>query len=608
MKPADFVKKYVLPNLPYLIFLWFFAKVGEAVRLAPGVDASTKLLGLADGFTLAFQTSMPGAAVDWLVGLIGAALVRLVVYVKGKNAKKYRKDVEYGSARWGTKADIAPFMDPKPENNIILTQTEGLMMSGRPKNPAFARNKNVLVVGGSGSGKTRFFIKPNLMQMHSSYVVTDPKGTILVECGKMLQRGAPKLGKDGKPMKDKHGKVIYEPYRIKVLNTINFKKSMHYNPFAYIHSEKDILKLVTTLIANTKGEGKAGDDFWVKAETLLYCALIGYIHYEAPVEEQNFSTLIEFINAMEVREDDEEFKNPVDLMFDALESEKPNHFAVRQYKKYKLAAGKTAKSILISCGARLAVFDIAELREVTSYDELELDTLGDRKTALFLIMSDTDDSFNFLISMCYTQLFNLLCEKADDVYGGRLPVHVRCLIDECANIGQIPKLEKLVATIRSREISACLVLQAQSQLKAIYKDNADTIIGNMDTSIFLGGKEPTTLKELAAVLGKETIDTYNTGESRGRETSHSLNYQKLGKELMSQDELAVMDGGKCILQLRGVRPFLSDKYDITRHPNFKYTADADKRNTFDIEAFLSARLKLKPDEVCDVYEVDTEGV
>ena len=423
----------------------------------------------------------------------------------------------------------------------------------------------------------------------------------------MLQRGAPKLGKDGKPMRDKHGKVIYEPYRIKVLNTINFKKSMHYNPFAYIHSEKDILKLVTTLIANTKGEGKAGDDFWVKAETLLYCALIGYIHYEAPVEEQNFSTLIEFINAMEVREDDEEFKNPVDLMFDALEAEKPNHFAVRQYKKYKLAAGKTAKSILISCGARLAVFDIAELREVTAYDELELDTLGDRKTALFLIMSDTDDSFNFLISMCYTQLFNLLCEKADDVYGGRLPVHVRCLIDECANIGQIPKLEKLVATIRSREISACLVLQAQSQLKAIYKDNADTIIGNMDTSIFLGGKEPTTLKELAVVLGKETIDTYNTGESRGRETSHSLNYQKLGKELMSQDELAVMDGGKCILQLRGVRPFLSDKYDITKHPNFKYTADADDKNAFDIEAFLSARLKLKPNEVCDVYEVDTKG-
>ena len=480
-------------------------------------------------------------------------------------------------------------------------------MNSRPKDPKTARNKNVLVIGGSGSGKTRFWLKPNLMQMHSSYVVTDPKGTILVECGKMLQRGTPKLGKDGKPMKDKHGKDNYEPYRIKVLNTINFKKSMHYNPFAYIHSEKDILKLVTTLIANTKGEGKAGDDFWVKAEPLLYCALIGYIHYEAPVEEQNFSTLIEFINAMEVREDDEEFKNPVDLMFDALEAATPNHFAVRQYKKYKLAAGKTAKSILISCGARLAVFDIAELREVTAYDELELDTLGDRKTALFLIMSDTDDSFNFLISMCYTQLFNLLCEKADDVYGGRLPVHVRCLIDEAANIGQIPRLEKLVATIRSREISACLVLQAQSQLKAIYKDNADTIIGNMDTSIFLGGKEPTTLKELAAVLGKETIDTYNTGESRGRETSHSLNYQKLGKELMSQDELAVMDGGKCILQLRGVRPFLSDKYDITKHPNYPYTADADPKNAFDIEAFLSTRLKLKPNEVYDVYEVDAEG-
>ena len=605
---AETLKKQVILHLPYLLFLLVFAKLGEAVRLAPGADASQKLLGLSEGFALAFQSMWPGAAMDWLIGLCGAAIMRLAVYLRGKDAKKYRKNVEYGSARWGNKADIAPFMDPKPENNIILTQSEGLMLNGRPKNPANARNKNVLVVGGSGSGKTRFFIKPNLMQMHSSYVVTDPKGTVLVECGKMLQRGTPKLDKDGKPVRNEKGKIIYEPYKIRVFNTINFQKSMHFNPFAYIHSEKDILKIVTTLIANTKGEGKAGDDFWVKAETLLYCALIGYIHYEAPVEEQNFSTLIEFINAMEVREDDEEFKNPVDLMFDALEAEKPNHFAVRQYKKYKLAAGKTAKSILISCGARLAVFDIAELREVTAYDELELDTLGDRKTALFLIMSDTDDSFNFLISMCYTQLFNLLCEKADDVYGGRLPVHVRCLIDECANIGQIPKLEKLVATIRSREISACLVLQAQSQLKAIYKDNADTIIGNMDTSIFLGGKEPTTLKELAAVLGKETIDTYNTGESRGRETSHSLNYQKLGKELMSQDELAVMDGGKCILQLRGVRPFLSDKYDITRHPNFKYTADADKRNTFDIEVFLSARLKLKPDEVCDVYEVDTEGV
>ena len=459
-------------------------------------------------------------------------------------------------------------------------------MNSRPKDPRTARNKNVLIVGGSGSGKTRFWLKPNLMQCHSSFVVTDPKGSIVVECGRLLLR---------------------EGYKIKILNTINFKKSMHYNPFAYIHSEKDILKLVTTLIANTKGEGKSGDDFWVKAETLLYVALIGYIHYEAPVEEQNFSTLLEFINASEVREDDEEFENPVDLMFKELEKKNPNHFAVRQYKKYKLAAGKTAKSILISCGARLAPFDIAELREVTAYDELELDTLGDRKTALFLIMSDTDDTFNFLISMCYTQLFNLLCDKADDVYGGKLPVHVRCLIDECANIGQIPKLEKLMATIRSREISACLVLQAQSQLKALYKDNADTIIGNCDSSIFLGGKEPTTLKEMSAALGKETIDTYNTGESRGRETSHSLNYQKLGKELMSQDELAVMDGGKCILQLRGVRPFLSDKYDITQHPNYKYLSDADPRNAFDIEKFLSTKLKPKPDEVYDTFEVDVSG-
>ena len=604
---AETLKKQVILHLPYVLFLLVFAKLGEAVRLAPGADASQKLLGLSEGFALAFQSMWPGAAMDWLIGLCGAAIMRLAVYLRGKDAKKYRKNVEYGSARWGNKADIAPFMDPNPENNIILTQSEGLMLNGRPKNPANARNKNVLVVGGSGSGKTRFFIKPNLMQMHSSYVVTDPKGTVLVECGKMLQRGTPKLDKDGKPVRNEKGKIIYEPYKIRVFNTINFQKSMHFNPFAYIHSEKDILKIVTTLIANTKGEGKAGDDFWVKAETLLYTALIGYIYYEAPANEQNFATLVEMLNAMEVREDDESFKNAVDLLFDALEQKDPDHFALRQYKKYKLAAGKTAKSILISCGARLAVFDIAELREVTAYDELELDTLGDRKTALFLIMSDTDDSFNFLISMCYTQLFNLLCEKADDVYGGRLPVHVRCLIDECANIGQIPKLEKLVATIRSREISACLVLQAQSQLKAIYKDNADTIIGNMDTSIFLGGKEPTTLKELAAVLGKETIDTYNTGESRGRETSHSLNYQKLGKELMSQDELAVMDGGKCILQLRGVRPFLSDKYDITKHPNFKYTADADDKNAFDIEAFLTARLKLKPNEVCDVYEVDTKG-
>ena len=599
------VKKLMLLNLPYFLLGLFATNLGEAWRLATGADASAKMLSFFSTLPVALGSWWPSLhPLDLLVGLCCGAGLRLAVYLKGKNAKKYRHNVEYGSARWGTHEDIAPYIDPVFQNNVILTQTERLTMSSRPKNPKYARNKNVLVIGGSGSGKTRFWLKPNLMQMHSSYVVTDPKGTILVECGKMLQRGAPKLGKDGKPVKDKNGKVIYEPYQIKVLNTINFKKSMHYNPFSYIHSEKDILKLVTTLIANTKGEGKAGDDFWVKAETLLYCALIGYIHYEAPVEEQNFSTLIEMINSMEVREDDEEFKNAVDLMFDELKEREPNHFAVRQYAKYKLAAGKTAKSILVSCGARLAVFDIAELREVTSYDELELDTLGDRRTALFLIMSDTDDSFNFLISMCYTQLFNLLCEKADDVYGGRLPVHVRCLIDECANIGQIPKLEKLVATIRSREISACLVLQAQSQLKAIYKDNADTIIGNMDSSIFLGGKEPTTLKELEAVLGKETIDTYNTGESRGRETSHSLNYQKLGKALMSQDELAVMDGGKCILQLRGVRPFLSDKYDITQHPNYKYTADADPKNAFDIEGYLKARLKLKPNQVCDVYEID----
>ena len=603
MKMTDILKKYVLPNLPYLIFLWFFAKVGEAVRLAPGVDASTKLLGLADGFTLAFQTSMPGAAVDWLIGLIGAAVVRLVVYVKGKNAKKYRKDVEYGSARWGTKADIAPFMDPKPENNIILTQTEGLMMSGRPKNPAYARNKNVLVVGGSGSGKTRFFIKPNLTQLHSSYVVTDPKGTVLVECGKLLSRGSPRLGKDGKPLRNKKGKIIYEPYQIKVFNTINFKKSMHYNPFAYLHSEKDILKLVTVLIANTKGEGKSGDDFWVKAETLLYTALIGYIYYEAPKNEQNFSTLVEMINAMEVREDDESFKNAVDLLFDALEQKDPDHFALRQYKKYKLAAGKTAKSILISCGARLAPFDIAEVREITMYDELELDLVGDRKTALFFIISDTDATFNFLVSMAYTQLFNLLCERADDKYGGRLPVHVRCLIDEAANIGQIPNLEKLMATIRSREISACLVLQAQSQLKALYKDNMDTIIGNCDSSLFLGGKEETTLKSWSALLGKETIDMYNTSVTKGTQESHGQNFQKLGKDLMSMDELAVMDGGKCLLQVRGVRPFLSRKYDITKHPNYKYLSDFNPKNTFDIEKYLSTRLRVRPDDLFLNYEI-----
>ena len=586
------VKKLILPNIPYVFIALLATKVSEAVRLAPGSDASTKLLNIMTGLNTAFHSLVPSFhPIDLCVGVAAAIAIRLAVYIKGKNAKKFRKNLEYGSARWGTAEDIKPYVNPAFENNIILTQTERLTMNSRPKDPKTARNKNVLIVGGSGSGKTRFWLKPNLLQCTSktyptSFVVTDPKGDIVVSCGHALQKNG---------------------YQIKILNSLNFKKSMHYNPFAYIHSEKDILKLVTTMIANTKGEGKAGDDFWVKAETLLYTALIGYIHYDAPVEEQNFSTLIEFINAMEVREDDEDFKNPVDLMFYELKKRKPDHFAVRQYAKFKLSAGKTAKSILISCGARLAPFDIQELRELTAYDELQLDTLGDRKTALFIIMSDTDDTFNFLISMCYTQLFNLLCEKADDVYGGRLPVHVRCLIDEAANIGQIPRLEKLVATIRSREISCCLVLQAQSQLKALYKDSADTIIGNMDCSIFLGGKEPGTLKELAAALGKETIDTYNTGESRGRETSPSLDYQKLGKELMSQDELAVMDGGKCILQLRGVRPFLSDKYDITKHPNFKYTADADDKNAFDIEAFLSARLKLKPNEVCDVYEVDTKG-
>ena len=583
------VKKLVLLNLPYVFLGLYASKLGQAWRLAAGADASEKLLHIMDGFSAAFQSALPSFhPADLVVGLLCGAALRLAVYMKGKNAKKYRRNAEYGSARWGNSQDIAPYIAPKFEDNIILTQTERLTMNSRPKDPKTARNKNVLVIGGSGSGKTRFFLKPNLMQCTSnsyptSFVVTDPKGDIVIDTGKLLQRNG---------------------YRIKILNTINFKKSMHYNPFAYLHSEKDILKLVTTLIANTKGEGKGGDDFWQKAETLLYTALIGYIYYEAPKEEQNFSTLIEFINAMEVREDDEEFKNPVDLMFDELAERDPNHFAVRQYAKYRLAAGKTAKSILVSCGARLAVFDIAELREVTAYDELELDTLGDRKTALFLIMSDTDDSFNFLISMAYTQLFNLLCEKADDVYGGRLPVHVRCLIDECANIGQIPKLEKLMATIRSREISACLILQAQSQLKAIYKDNADTIVGNCDCSIFLGGKEPTTLKELSAQLGKETIDTYNTGESRGRELSHSLNYQKLGKALMDVDELAVMDGGKCILQLRGVRPFLSDKFDITQHPLYKYLADYDKKNAFDIARFLSVRLKPRPNEVYDVFEVD----
>ena len=592
------IKKTVLLNIPYVFIALLATKIGQGWRLAPGSDFASKMLHLLEGFQAAFRTALPSFhPTDLLIGVLLALILRLAVYIKGRNAKKFRKNMEYGSARWGTHEDIAPYEDPVFENNIILTQTERLMMSNRPKDPKTARNKNVLVVGGSGSGKTRFFIKPNLMQLHSSYVVTDPKGSILVECGKLLERNH---------------------YRIKVFNTINFKKSMHYNPFAYIHSEKDILKLVTTLIANTKGDGKTGDDFWQKAETLLYTALIGYIHYEAPVREQNFATLIEFINAMEVREDDETFENNVDLAFKELEEKNPHHFAVRQYKKYKLAAGKTAKSINISCGARLAPFDIQELREITMYDELELDTLGDkifddpknpddknyRKTALFLIMSDTDTTFNFLISMIYSQLFNLLCEKADDQYGGRLPVHVRCLIDEAANIGQIPNLEKLMATIRSREISACLVLQAQSQLKALYKDSADTIIGNCDSSIFLGGKEPTTLKELNQALGKETIDTYNTGESRGREVSYSLNYQKLGKDLATIDELAVLDGGKCILQLRGVRPFLSDKYDITKHPNYRYLSDANPKYAFDIEKFLSTRLKPKPDEKYDAYEIE----
>ena len=580
-------KRFILTNVPYLFVFLLFSKLGEGWRLAAGADAGAKLLHLLDGLAAAFHSLAPTFhPQDLAVGLIGTAILRLAVYVKGRNARKFRKNVEYGSARWGTAADIKPFVDPVFSKNVILTQTERLTMDNRPKNPKNARNKNVLIVGGSGSGKTRFWLKPNLMQCHSSYVVTDPKGSIIVECGSLLLR---------------------KGYRIKILNTINFKKSMRYNPFAYIHSEKDILKMVTTLIANTKGEGKPSDDFWVKAETLLYTALIGYIHYEAPEDERNFSTLIEFINASEVREDDEEFKNPVDLMFDALAEREPDHFALRQYKKYKLAAGKTAKSILISCGARLAPFDIRELRELTSYDELELDTLGDRKTALFIIISDTDDTFNFLVSMAYTQLFNLLCERADDVYGGRLPVHVRCLIDEAANIGQIPRLEKLMATIRSREISACLVLQAQSQLKALYKDNADTIIGNCDSAIFLGGKERTTLKEISEILGKETIDLYNTSENRGREKSYGMNYQKLGKELMTQDELAVMDGGRCILQLRGVRPFLSAKYDITKHPNYKYLSDYDTKNAFDIEKFLSTKLKLRPDEVCDVYEIDLSG-
>lgn len=589
-----------------MIFVWIFAKLGEAIRLSPGVDASTKMLGLSQGFSAAFDHFLFSAWIDLLIGIIGAAVVRLIVYVKSKNAKKYRKNVEYGSARWGNKKDIAPYMSTDSWDNIILTMTEGLMMSGRPKNPTYARNKNVLVVGGSGSGKTRFFIKPNLMQMHSSYVVTDPKGTVLIECGKMLQKGPPKRDKQGNIVRDKRGKIVRDPYKIRVFNTINFSKSMHFNPFAYIHSEKDILKIVTTLIANTKGEGKSGDDFWVKAETLLYTALIGYIYYEAPTEEQNFATLVEMLNAMEVREDDENFKNAVDLLFDALEKRDPDHFALRQYKKYKLAAGKTAKSILISCASRLAPFDIREVREITMYDELELDKLGDERTALFLIMSDTDGTFAFLISLIYSILFNRLCERADDKYGGRLPVHVRCLIDEAANIGQIPNLERLMATIRSREISACLVLQAQSQLKALYKDNADTIIGNCDSSLFLGGKEETTLKSWNSLLGKETIDLYNESVTKGNQESHGQNYQKLGKDLMSMDEIAVMDGGKCLLQIRGVRPFLSKKYDITKHPNYKYLSDYDQKNAFNIEQFLSTRFKPDKDEAFINYEISAD--
>ena len=584
MKPE--IKKLLILNLPYLLFVWLFDKVGAAVRLSPGADASAKLLHLGDGFSAAFSSIAPSFhPADLLIGIAGAVIVRLIIYVKGKNAKKYRKGMEYGSARWGTAEDIKPYTDPVFENNIPLTQTERLTMNSRPKQPKYARNKNILVIGGSGSGKTRFFVKPSLMQMHSSYVVTDPKGTVLIECGKLLQRGG---------------------YQIKVLNTINFKKSMKYNPFAYLRSEKDILKLVNTIIANTKGDGeKSGEDFWVKAEKLYYTALIGYIWYEAPDEEKNFTTLLEMINASEAREDDEDFQNPVDLMFERLEEKDPEHFAVKQYRKYKLAAGKTAKSILISCGARLAPFDIKELRELMETDEMELDTIGDRKTALFVIISDTDDTFNFVVSILYTQLFNLLCDKADDEYGGRLPVHVRCLLDEFANIGQIPKFEKLIATIRSREISASIILQSQSQLKAIYKDNADTIVGNCDTTLFLGGKEKTTLKEISEILGKETIDSFNTSETRGRELSHGLNYQKLGKQLMTEDEIAVMDGGKCILQLRGVRPFFSDKFDITKHPKYKYLSDADPKNAFDMEKHLRRRPAIvKPEEVFDYYEID----
>ena len=571
--------------LPYILLGLVATNFGEAWRLAEGKELGDKIMSMMGAVPLAFASPLPSLhPLDLLVGLCCGAGLRLAVYLRGKNAKKYRHGMEYGSARWGTPKDIEPFMAPKFSDNIILTKTERLMMSNRPPDPKNARNKNVLVVGGSGSGKTRFWLKPNLLQCHSSYVVTDPKGTIVLECGNaMLKNG----------------------YKVRILNTINFKKSMHYNPFAYVHSEKDILKLVTTLMTNTKGEGSGGDPFWEKSERLLLTALIAYLHYEAPVEEQNFATLLEMLNTMQVLEDDEEYQNPVDLLFEELAKKKPNSFAGRQYKLYKLAAGKTAKSILISCGARLAPFDIQELRDLTMYDELQLDTLGDKKTALFLIMSDTDSTFNFLISMVYTQLFNLLCDKADDQYGGKLPVHVRCLIDECANIGQIPNLEKLVATIRSREISACLVLQARSQLKAIYKDNADTIVGNMDSQIFLGGSEPTTLKDLSEILGKETIDAFNTSDTRGNSPSYGTTFQKMGHELLSRDELAVLDGGKCILQLRGVRPFLSDKYDLTQHPNYKLTSDYDPKNTFDIEKYLNRKEKIYPDDEFIVVDADS---
>jgi len=589
MTNTSVLKKHILLNLPYAFVFWFANKIAEAYRFSPGKDFAEKLLGLMGSLGEAMSNPLPSfSPVDLLVGLAGAGAVWFMVWNKKKNAKKFRKDAEYGSARWGRREDIAPFLDKNPENNIILTQTEGLTMNPRPSNPKYARNKNMLVIGGSGSGKTRFVLKPNLMQCRSkdypvSFVVTDPKASIVTECGNMLRR---------------YG------YRIKILNTINFKKSQHYNPFSYIKSEKDILKLVTTLIKNTTGEKKGGDEFWEKSEILLYTALIAYLHYESPAHERNFATLAEMIGAMEVREEDETFKNVVDLMFDRLAERDPDHFAVRQYRKFKLAAGKTLKSILVSCGARLAPFDIAEVRDITMYDELELDTLGDEKTALFIIISDTDGSFNFLVSMAYTQLFNLLCEKADDVYGGRLPIHVRCLIDEAANIGQIPNLEKLMATIRSREISACLVLQTQSQLKALYKDNADTIVGNCDSAIFLGGKEKTTLEEWSKMLGKETIDAFNTSETKGNSPSYGRNFQKLGKDLMSVDELAVMDGSYCVLQLRGVRPFLSRKYDITKHPMYRFLSDHDKKNAFNIERFLSTKLKPKPGDMFEVYDID----